>query len=352
MRLARYILVAATAVIAAGVVPTVAPATADLLSRPLIESELVSHVTSTDATIEAQINTDGHTTTYEVWVGRYPECIEESALACESSGGGPAGTGTIVGTIAAGSSSPTSISVDIAKAWHALKPNSEYIYSVSATNSNWSYEGSTYDPSQVFKTAAAPLSLIESESASHVTPADAVLEASINDQGLEATYEFHLVNAPLCFTAPQPCERPQYLFSTPAGKLLGSPIGQSVSVDLNSSGITLSPGERYEYWVTATSPAGAISGNDQVLTAPKEPVSPIAAGDSLHWHPSGWAADGVQLAAGRLGRRHKRSLIWLDRHAWTPSRNLQCVCKHEPHKKHHASCLKHQHKHVSPTNKH
>ena len=107
-----------------------------------------------------------------------------------------------------------------------------------------------------------------------MTPTDAVLEAAINDHGLEATYEFHVLTAPPCLTATPPCKRPQFLFSTPAGKLLGSPVGQSVSVDLNSAGIFLSPGERYEYWVSATSSAGTTEGADQVLIAPKESVTP------------------------------------------------------------------------------
>ena len=91
----------------------------------------MSHITPTDATIEAQINTGGRETTDEVWVGDYPECIEEGMEACKSSSERP-----IMGTIAAGSSSPVSISVNVAKAWHKLSPTSSYIYHVDATNSN------------------------------------------------------------------------------------------------------------------------------------------------------------------------------------------------------------------------
>ena len=91
-------------------------------------------------------------------------------------------------------------------------------------------------------TGARPV--VEGESASHLTPTDAVLEGAIDDQGLEASYEFHLVTAPPCLTAKPPCEIAQRLFSTPAGKLLGSPLGQDVSVDLNTAGITSLPGAR------------------------------------------------------------------------------------------------------------
>lgn len=115
-------------------------------------------------------------------------------------------------------------------------------------------------------TGARPV--VEGESASHLTPTDAVLEGAIDDQGLEASYEFHLVTAPPCLTAKPPCEIAQRLFSTPAGKLLGSPLGQDVSVDLNTAGITLSPGARYEYWLSATSSAGTTDGPQLVLVAP------------------------------------------------------------------------------------
>jgi hypothetical protein len=315
-------------------------------------------VTSTDATIEAQINTGGHTTTYEVWVGRYPECIEESALACESSGGGPAGTGAIVGTIAAGSSSPTSISVD-AKAWHALKPNSEYIYSVSATNSNWSYEGSTYGPPHVFKTAAAPLPVIENESFSHLPPTDAALEATINDQGLEATYTFYLQGpiAP-CLEADPPCmifERAPV--ALPAGTLLGSFLGQSVSADLNSAGITLEPGGHYRYWVTATTSADTTDGADQVLIAPNEPASPATTVTPSIGTPAGGPLTTPSLhQAGSDGGTHTTVLAPTSGATGThghPAR-MSKICKHKPHKNH-PSCLKHDHKHgntASPTNKH
>ena len=326
-------------------------------------------------TLEAQINPGGLETTYEVWVGRYPECIEERVESCESSGNGPAGTGVIVGTIPASFSSHT-VSVDIAKAWHKLSPNSSYIYNVRATNSGWAYEGSAYGEQKVFSTASASAPAIESESVSNITPTDATLQAQINPEGLETTYEvwvgalpcvielggperceedkvagtipagfsaaqvsidiakashqlkpnsaylysfratnmdgttyasnkefktaaaaapsiesesvphltptdatleaqinteglatsyeFYLQEAPLCFKANPPCERPQHEPLTLAGgKLFGSFVTQSVSAELNSAGVSLSAGEHYEYWVTATSLAGTTTGPAQ-----------------------------------------------------------------------------------------
>ncbi|MGC2372844.1 MAG: hypothetical protein WA484_03115 [Solirubrobacteraceae bacterium] len=123
---------------------------------------------------------------------------------------------------------------------------------------------------------ASALPSIENESVSSVTSTDATLEAQINTEGLEMTYSFYLQEAPLCFKAVPPCERPQHEpIGLPAGKLLGSFVGQSVSVELNSTGVSLSPGEHYEYWVTATSAAGTTTGYAQEFTAPEEKAQPL-----------------------------------------------------------------------------
>jgi hypothetical protein len=125
--------------------------------------------------------------------------------------------------------------------------------------------------------AASPPS-IDSVSVSGITNSDATLEAEINTEGFESTYEFHLQEAPLCFEANPPCERPQREPPTlPSGKLLGSFVGQSVSTDLNSAGVSLSPNEHYEYWVTATNTAGTVTGPVRDFTTPDGGVEPVNA---------------------------------------------------------------------------
>lgn len=264
--------------VAAALASLVIAASASAASAPTIEAESVSHITATDATIEAQINPGGLETTYEVWVGAYPECIEERLEPCESTGEGPSGTGAIVGTIPAGSS-PHTISVDIATAWHPLSPSSSYIYHVDATNSDWAYEGSAYGENKIFETAAASAPLIEGESVSHVSGSDATLEAEINSEGLETTYEFHLASPP----CPMQCEHLQRIYPLPSGKLLGSFVTQRVSLELNSAGVSLEPGERYEYWVTATNSDGTAGGQSNAHTftaSPEEPPSIVSEGVS------------------------------------------------------------------------
>lgn len=263
MRLARYILAAATGVIATGAVVVAAPAaSADLIEPPSIESEAVSHITTNDAALEAQINPKGLKTTYRFRLESgclWPrECavIEVYPL---PSGELPA------------SNEVQSVSLDLNKAGVTLKPSTEYAYSVEATNAAKTAKGLE----KRFKTLGTT-PVIESETVSHLTSTDATLEATINDEGLEVNYGFHLLTAPMCLTASPPCERPQYLFSTAGGTLLASGVGQNISVDLNDAGITLSSGERYEYWVSTASSAGVTEGVHEVLVASMEPaVEPV-----------------------------------------------------------------------------
>jgi hypothetical protein len=100
---------------------------------------------------------------------------------------------------------------------------------------------------------AAYAPVVESEAASHVSQTDATLEAHVDTQGLEASYEFHLVG--------------HGASALPPGKLLGSFVGQTVNIDLSSAGVTLTPGERYEYSITVTSGAGTATGSTQRFTA-------------------------------------------------------------------------------------
>jgi hypothetical protein len=114
---------------------------------------------------------------------------------------------------------------------------------------------------------ASSAPVIESESVSNLGPTDATLEARINTEGLETTYEFYLQERALCLEATPPCEVPEYQpLALPAGKLLGSFVSQSVSIDVNSAGVTLCPSGD-SYWVTATNSAGTTVGPRQRMPA-------------------------------------------------------------------------------------
>jgi hypothetical protein len=243
---------------------TVTPAFAS--TGPVIESESVSHVTGTDATLEAQVNTEGLEASYEVWLGTVG-CIEENLGAtCESTG-----EGEIVGTLGAGSS-PQTVSLDAATAWHDLSPGTRYVFVVRASSS----AGKGFGDYSFFDTRSDKAPVIESESVSHVTDTDATLEAQINTEGLETTYEFNLASPP----CPSLCEHLQHFYPLPSGKLLGSFVTQSVSLDLNSASVTLTPGERYEYWVTATNADGTVSNLSSAQTFAASAELPVIESES------------------------------------------------------------------------
>ncbi len=129
--------------------------------------------------------------------------------------------------------------------------------------------------------------VIESESVSDLGPTNATLEAKINTEGLETTYNFYLQEAPLCLDAHPACEVPEYEpLALPPGKLLGSFVSQSVSVDVNSAGVTLCPsGDRY--WVTATNSAGTTIGPRQRMPAAETLIAMKCTPLRLQWNTTG-----------------------------------------------------------------
>jgi hypothetical protein len=252
------------------------------LPLPVIAGESVSGVTGSDAKLEAQINPEGQNVRYQFQLAGDPseyaseiECPEPSPgpLACVGThvkGALPIGFvwGNLANPLAA---QPASL--DLESAGVKLKPDTTYHYRVIAAPSEPSedtieWEGPpVYGADQTFTTSSAPS--IESESVSHLTSTDATLEAQINTEGLETTYAFHMIGA-FC---EWPCESPEYLFTLPSGKLLGSYIGQGISLDLNSAGV--SPMPINTYWVTATNSAGTTTGPSHTFRSGEQGVQPL-----------------------------------------------------------------------------
>ncbi len=286
MRLASKTLVATVGVtLAVAVLPGAALAT----SSPVIESESAAHIASTDATLAAQINTDNLFTAYEFEIdtnASYNYTKADCPLPvpgyaqCDSIAVGeplPAGLVEPWPEFIAPGSGTESVSLDLASIGATLQPATTYHYRVIASNGGPIAEG----PDQTFTTlppGAPPV--IESVSLSHLTGTDATLEAKIDTEGMAANYQFYMWSS----CAHEACEdmRPIPL---PPGRLLGSFVGQSVSLDLNSVGVTLRSGEEYGWGVTATDEAGehasANSGVFEPLEGSFEPLpskSPPAAG--------------------------------------------------------------------------
>ncbi len=259
---------------------------------PSIDSESASNITSTDATLEAKINPESmeRGADYQFQVVANPsEYLSE--FVCPTEGfpansslclglGRQAGALPIAGTGVGTQDMTVSLDLSAPRGWWSgtttLKPDTTYHYRVIAARSvqtedtiQWE-PPIVYGPDQTFTTPPAKAPLIESESVSRITPNDATLEARINTEGLETTYEFHMVGA----YCEWPCESPEYLFTLPAGKLLGSFIGQNVSLDLNSAGVPPMPVDTY--WVTATNAVGTTTGPSHTFRSGEEGVQPLA----------------------------------------------------------------------------
>ena len=237
------------------------------VGSPVIETLSASHVTQNDATVEAQINPEGLETTYELFMPEDPcnvpmECIRVHVVLAQ---------GSIPTTATA-----ESISLDLASKHVSMEAGERYGFVLIAKNSAGTVERH-YSFRTLPKNAAAPS--IDSESVSNVTEHDATLEAQIDTEGLETSYQFHLWAicggkgaCQIVITYPLPSG------SFPSGNLLGSFLDQSVSLDLNAAGVTLQPGGQYFYSVTATSAggtAGTSEGGGRWFVTPELVVQPL-----------------------------------------------------------------------------
>jgi hypothetical protein len=261
---------------------------------PTIESESVSHVTQQDGILEAKINPDGlsHGVFYQFQVVKNPsEYLPD--LVCPEERVQPDGVGNCgflvppptpdalpVGFIKAGSEGQ-SVSQSLSAAGVTLSPSTTYHYRIIAIKAQFGEEGLYWeDPSvegadQTFTTPpAGPAPVVDSESISPVTAGDATLQAGIDSEGLSTLYQFHLVMQPLACDAIPACLGQTY--SLPSGLLLGSFLEQSVSLDLNSTGVRLQVGREYAYWVSAISTAGTTEGAHQMFRVPSEEAEPLS----------------------------------------------------------------------------
>ncbi len=240
--------------------------------KPTIESWSASHITATDATLEALVNPgtgeDGFAleTTYEFFL-ESPWCGSGHLYGgCEASGG----VLVYKGTIAGGATAPQLESVDLAGVGQKLSADTTYGYRVVARNE----VGEAFGFEKTFTTAAegkAPV--IEGVSASHITQDDATLEAQVNPEGLETTYELSMED---------PCRSPMECIRVPllaSGTIPATTTSESLSIDLASSGehLNIEPGMTYGYWVIAKNAAGTTEVQKTFTTPPAgtAPTAPV-----------------------------------------------------------------------------
>ena len=147
-----------------------------------------------------------------------------------------------------------------------LAPGETYRYRLAASNA----DGTVRSKDASFTVGSPPA--IDSESVSNLTEHDATLQARIDTEGLETSYQFQLSSIcggkGACLVVIN--------YPLPSGVLLGSFADQSVSLDLNSAGVTLQPGGTYTYSVSATNASGTTESPPHSFTTPEDAAQPLS----------------------------------------------------------------------------
>jgi hypothetical protein len=309
---------------------------------PSVESESVSNLTPTNATLEAAIDTQGASAGafYQFQLLLDPgEAPTE--LACPSSP--PPGYSACVGpddlsALPLGwvpGNETQIVKLDLSGAGATLTPGRTYYFRVLVADRKISEDTAEWEPpaivgpSEAFTTPSAPS--IVSESASNIAMTGATLEAEIDlhEAGAGAYYQFQLVRDPreyaaeiLCPPTPEPvylgCVGPPGAGALPIGFLAGNTLQPSAtshaSLDLSSAGVTLQPATGYHYRVlvarraptedTIQWEAPTVQGADRAFTTPSE--SPAADSHPGGAHGTSPALAAIQSPSSALSPHHPR----------------------------------------------
>jgi len=227
--------------------------------KPVVSGESASNITEHTATINADVNPQRTTEiTYFVEYGT-------STSYGQSAPNPPVSTSWVTcGLECEGEAeTPRPVSVNLTE----LQAGTTYHYRIVASNGRGV---ENYGPDATFTTpSSGDTPTIESISVSSITEHDATLEAQINPNGLETTYQFFLWVG--CY--PASCEHISEVRPALPVETLPSTQGeQSVSLDLNSAGVTLEPNRDYYYSVVATNSAGETHREGGIFRTPSEPT--------------------------------------------------------------------------------
>jgi hypothetical protein len=315
-------------------------------SPPSVESESVSNLAPTNATLEAEIDTQGASAGvfYQFQLLLDPgEAPTE--MACPASPPppypvcvGPQDPNALPLGWIPGNQTQT-VKLDLSGAGVTLTPGRTYYFRVLVADRVFSEDTAEWEPpaivgpSEAFTTPAAPS--IVSESASDIAVTGATLEAEIDlhEAGAGAYYQFQLVSDPheyaseiLCPSTLQPpylgCIGPPGAGALPIGFLAGNTLQPSAtshaSLDLSSAGVTLQPATAYHYRVlvarrtqtedTIQWEPPAVQGADRTFTTPSESPPPDSqAGDAHGTSPApvAFQSPPSALSPHRPGHRHR-----------------------------------------------
>jgi hypothetical protein len=205
-------------------------------TAPSIESESVSNLAATDATLEATIDPNGRETSYEIWF--WAGC---SMGACERTGPSVVATGHIN----PGSGNQT---VNVKLNENELEPGiSNNEYWIVASNS----AGKTESAHQKFATPSSSLPSEVVTEPAEVTPTGVRLKGKLNPEGLPTTYYFRYKNiaGPECEALLDRCGGGK---TAESGPLTGYSQQEVPPVEVTG----LEAGQTYEYWLVAKNADG------------------------------------------------------------------------------------------------
>jgi hypothetical protein len=239
---------------------------------PSIDRQLTSVVTQTSATINALINPNNEATTYHFEYGPTVEYGTSFASANIGSGYGDIHVGaSLVG----------------------LLLGTTYHFRVVATNTT----GTTYGPDQTFVTLPVALPLVETQSASGVSPNGASLSGTVDPQSVQSFYEFDL--------------------GTDTGygtRVFGDAGFGAGPVTVTVSFQNLAAGTTYHYRLVASNVYGVIYGPDRTFTTLAYPTAVLGAPLSsvlipipTAVFPSGVASGGVKTKHATKARPKKKA---------------------------------------------
>jgi len=299
---------------------SLAGAAAAFASPPLVESESVSNLTSSNATLEAEIDPQeaaaGVFYQFQLLLDPGEAPMEIACPAAPPPGYsacvGPQDPSALPLGWIPGNKTQT-VTLDLSNAGVTLTPGRTYYFRVLVADRIFSEDTAEWEPpaivgpSEEFMTPPVPS--IVSESVSNVTAADATLEAEIDlhETAAGAYYQFQLVSDPseyaseiLCPPTLQPgysaCTGPQGGDALPLGFLPGNTPEPSATfhagLDLASAGVTLQSMTTYHYRVlvarrvptedTIQWEAPTVYGDDQTFTTPSESPSSSSQGGDTH----------------------------------------------------------------------
>jgi hypothetical protein len=340
-------LFALLATIGAALTLAVLPAAALAASPPKVQIEPAEQ-TPTGFILKAKVNPENSSTTYYFIYKQAGaiECEDLEGCGPETPHGGPLTGDT-----------QQEVQAEVT----GLTPGTTYVYWLIARNASPEAVRSRELTFTTPPAGTAPV--IDSVSLSSLTSTDATLEAQIDTEGLATTYAFHMWSS----CAHQRCEYIRKI-PLPSGLLLGSFQDQTVSLDLNSAGLTLNYGAEYGWGITATSEAGHTSVSGGVFEPPPpsiiEPLStttsplsgagqPAGSDTNSGDRPAGSAASSssstpdVQSPGIGLGKTTKLEPF---ENAQKLSKALK-LCERKP-KNQRPSCKRQAEKKYAPTNRH